>query len=74
MIISAFIILIFLKQKICFEEIKTSSKFGEKNLGFVKTRFMKPSDEQITYGEEINPSFKSSGFVRRPQKLMKFRP
>ena len=30
-----------------FEEIKTSSIFGEKTLRFVKTRVAKPSDEQI---------------------------
>ena len=30
-------------------QIKTSSTFGENNSGFVKTRFVKPFDEQINY-------------------------
>ena len=40
--------ILFLKQENSFEDFETSSKFGEKNSGFVKTRFMEPSDEQIS--------------------------
>ena len=49
MVILSFFFVYFDSQtKICFEEIKTSSKFGVGNSGFVKTRFVKPSVEQIT--------------------------
>ena len=43
----AFFIYFDSQTKISFEEIKTSSKFAEKNSGFVSTRFTKPSVEQI---------------------------
>ena len=33
--------------KVFCEGIKRISTFGEKDLGFVKRRFIKPSDEQI---------------------------
>ena len=37
----------FHESKISFEKIKGTSKFGEKKSGFVKTKFVKPSNEQI---------------------------
>ena len=36
-------------KKITFEEIKTSSKFNGKNPGFMKTKYVESSVEQITY-------------------------
>ena len=41
-------------------QTQNKQQVGEKKMEFVKTKCMKPSDEQITYEEEINPSFKFS--------------
>ena len=40
-----------------FEEIKTSSKFGGKKSGYVKTRFVKPYDEPIIFNTKCYQNF-----------------
>ena len=47
MVILAFFVDLDPQTKIWFEEIKPSCKFDENNSEFVKTRFVKPSDEPI---------------------------
>ena len=51
MVILALFVYFDSQTKIRFEEIKKSSNFGGKKLEFVKTRFMKPSDEQMVNEE-----------------------
>ena len=45
--IFAFFVYFDFQTKVCCEGIKRISTFGENDLGFVKRRFIKPSDEQI---------------------------
>ena len=47
--------LLILKQKFILRTPKQAANFEKQNLEFVKTRFVKPSDEQINYYNiEIN--------------------
>ena len=53
----AFFVYFDSQTKICFEEIKTSSKLVEKIGGFVKTRFVKLSDEPTTLEQVLQLLF-----------------
>jgi hypothetical protein len=53
-LIWCFVVYFEFQTKISFEEIKISSKVVENHSGFVKTRFVKPSEDHMIYREKLS--------------------